>query len=243
MRSSWIVGGLLALSVAASANAASISYFLDQSNDPEGFLPDGQNYLQVTLTDNGADIDVTVDILGPLTGIADANFGIDQFLFNSTNVLTAANIIGEPAGWSVNTDYNPAPPNLMANGFGRFEIRLMGTGMTRQSPTLAFTIQMAGDTLSDYVVLSTNSVEGDTYFGAHVAGFTDQDPADPLDPIDIGNPGIGECYDTDGQGNYTPGCNILISAWFGGTTVVPEPATAALFGLGLLGLAAVGRRR
>lgn len=244
-RVSWLLQGLLAVSlfIAGSANAASISYFLNQSNDPEGWLPDGtQNYLSVTLSDNGADIDVVVQLLGPLTSIADTNFGIDQFLFNSTNVLSAANIVGEPGSWSVAVDFPAGPPNpLNGDGFGSFNVRLSGTSTTRQSPTLSFTIQAAGDQLSDYVVLTTNSSEGNTYFAAHVAGFLDQDPAAPLDPVDIGNPGIGQCYDTDGQGNYTAGCNILTSAWFGGTAV-PEPTVAWLLAPAL-GLFAWGRSR
>jgi hypothetical protein len=232
---------VLIVLVAGAANAASTSYFLNQSNDPEVWLPDGTNYLQVTIADGvGGDIDVTVDLLGPLTGIADANFGINAFLFNSTNVLSAANIINAPGDWSLSTDYNPAAPHLNADGFGRFEIRL--SAGTRQAPTLGFTISILGDSIADYAALATNGSQGPTFFGAHVAGFVDQDPAAPLDPIDIGNPGIGQCYDTTGQGDYSPGCNILTSAWFGGTTVVPEPATASLLGLSL-GLLAWLRRR
>jgi hypothetical protein len=227
--------------LAGTANAASITYYLDQTNDPEGWLPDGTNYAQVTIADNGSDIDFTITLLSPLTSIADANFGIDNFLFNSTNVLSAANIIGEPGDWTTNVDYNPAPPNMSADGFGSFEVRLKAG--TRQNPTLSFTISIAGDSIADYAVLSSGSVQGNTFFGLHVAGFLDQDPVAPLDPIDIGDPGIGLCYDTDGQGNYTPGCNILTSGWFGGTSTIPEPGTALLLGAGLLGLAGYRRRR
>jgi hypothetical protein len=235
-----LVGTLL---IGGAAHAASMSYFLNQSNDPEGWLPDGTNYLQVTIADGvGGDIDVTVDLLAPLTSIAGANFGIQAFLFNSTNVLSAANIVGVPAGWGVSTDYNPAAPHLTGDGFGRFEIELADGGMFRQAPTLSFTISIAGDSIADYAVLATNGGQGPTFFGAHVAGFVDQDPLDPLDPIDIGNPGIGQCYDTTGMGDYTPGCNILTSGWFGGTTVVPEPATASLLGLSLCVLAWMRRR-
>jgi MYXO-CTERM domain-containing protein len=217
----------LVLGLAGSAGAASISYFLDQSNDPEGHLADGTNYLKVTLTDDGDDIDVTVELLGPLTSIADANFGIARFMFNSTNVLSAANITGLPGDWSTDFDYDAGPPHLVGGGFGRFEIELAAG--TRQSPTL-------------YVVLSTNSAQGDSYFAAHVAGFTDQDPED----WPIGDPPDGEgLCPVDAEGNYTPECNILTSAWFGGTTqvVVPEPATSWLLAPAALVLLGARRKR
>lgn len=220
-----------ALLIAGPAQAASITYLLNQGNDPEGYLPDGQTYATVKIDNEGTPgyINFTVTLTPTLTSIADANFGIDRFMFNSTNVLTAANVVGLPVGWAPTFDYNPGPPHLTGDGFGRFEI---GLGMLpRQSP-LTFSIDIAGDSIGDYAVLSTNSVEGNTYFALHVAGFLDQDPAAPLDPID----GVGLCID-DGQGNYTAGCNILTSAWFGGTAVVPVPAAVWLLGsaLGVLG--------
>jgi hypothetical protein len=201
----------LGLLVSGSASAASISYFLDQSNA----LPNGTNYLQVTIADGVAgDINVSVALLAPLTSIADANFGIQAFSFNSTNVLGPANILGAPGGWIVSTDYDPQGPHLTADGFGRFQVELADGGQFRQSPILSFSISIAGDSINDYAVLSTNSGRGPTFFGAHVTGFVDQDPGD----------------------------GILTSGWFGGTTVVPEPSTASLLGLSL-GLLAWMRRR
>jgi len=221
--------GLATLLVAGATNALSISYYLDQTNttsttDPDGALPDGTNYLMVTLADNGDDIDVTVEALSPLTDIADANFGIQSFYFNDSTNLLLASEITVPSGW------NASKPGGNADGFGSFGFSVENTGQDRLNP-LNFTISRAGDSIYNYV-------DGDPFFAAHVTDFVDQNSLDPVDPID----GEGECT-VDGEGNYSPGCNILTSAWFGGSTFVPEPSTALLLLGGLSGLAVWGRRR
>jgi len=241
----WMDVRLAGLLLAGTAHAS--SYFLDQTNttastDPNGTLADGTNYLQVTFSDSIAvvgDIDVTVDILGPLTGIADVNFGLQSFHFNSTNTLSAGDIIGLPSGWSASTDFDPNPPHQVADGFGRFEIKLAGTGMNRLTPSLSFSISILGDSVADYAEASVNSNEGPTFFAAAVRGFLDQNPLPPADdPYD----GMGLCYDAGG-GNYTPECNFLTSVWLGGVTVVPEPSSGLLLLAGLTGLAALRRRK
>jgi len=166
--------GLAALLVAGAANALSESYYLDRTNI-DGYLADGPDYLKVTLADDGTDILVTVEILSPLLDIADANFGIQSFVFNSTNTLTEANIdlTGLPGVWAANV---PPPPN-QADGFGRFYVEVADTGMARQAPTLSFRIIFDGDQIGDYALLSTmDASEGHAYFAAHVAGFADQNP-------------------------------------------------------------------
>ena len=207
-RALWL--GLAAPLVAGAANAASISYYLDQTNTT--LLPDGTNYLTITFADSTTapgDIDVTVTLLSPLTSIAGTNFGIQTFSFSSTNALSAANIIGLPSSsWAAEF----APPPQVADGFGQFGVEVADTGSDRQDPTLSFSISSAGDSIYDYAVLSGGDAgQGNSYFAAHVAGFLDQDP----DPEEV-----------------------LTSAWFGGSTIVPEPSTALLVfaGLALLGL-------
>jgi hypothetical protein len=212
--------GIAAVLVAGAANAASISYFLDQSNttsvtDPDGVFPDGDNYLTVTFADSGTvlgDIDVTVAVLDPFTGIKGPNFGIQTFSFNSTNSLSASDITGLPSlSWATNVP----PPPQQADGFGQFMVEVADTGIDRQDP-LSFSISIDGDSIYDYAVLSTGGAgEGHTYFAAHVAGFDDQAPGDV----------------------------VLTSAWFGGSTLVPEPSTALLLLGGLSGLAVWRRRR
>ncbi len=202
--------------------ANSVSYFLDQSN--EAALPDGTNYLTVTIDDMGGTgasgddiITFTVATVGGAFNPG-TNFGIQTFGFNiadSTSLPDSPNASwGLPSGWSANV----APPPNQLDGFGRFDVEVTDGGSSRQDP-LVFTIDVAGDSIASYVDLSGNPgnsqnppAQGNQFFAAHVAGFT-----------------------VDGSS--------VTSAWFGGQTLVPIPAAVWLFGSGMLGLAAVARRK
>ncbi|MCL4780666.1 MAG: VPLPA-CTERM sorting domain-containing protein [Gammaproteobacteria bacterium] len=156
------------LSAVGSANAASASYYLDQSN-VEGTWADGVNYLLVTISDslsNPGDIEFLVTPLATLSSSAGSNFGIQRFGFNTTgagNALTAANII-DPAGWTTGSG------NL--DGFGAFEVREDGTGSNRQNPLFFRITGIAGDTIYDYAVNGAGGAQGTYFFAAHVAGMT-----------------------------------------------------------------------
>jgi len=149
--------------VAMSANAASISYFLDQSDD----LANGTNYVQVTIADGvSGDIDFSVQVLtgafpAPLT-----NFGMQSFYFNYNQSLTldSTNIIDvDPASWDINEDKN------VGGGFGKFDFQAKGTGSNR-TELLTFTISaVSGDTINDYAI--GNADETGEFFAAHVAGY------------------------------------------------------------------------
>lgn len=155
----------LALFGAGFANAASITYYMNQSNT-EGSWPDGVSYLSVTIFDsitNPGDIEFLVTPLAALTVSAGPNFGIQRFGFNSTQTLTAANII-DPVGWTTGSG------NL--DGFGSYEISEDGDGTNRQNP-LSFRITgILGDVLADYAVDGPGGAQGTYYFAAHVAGMT-----------------------------------------------------------------------
>lgn len=214
--------------MAGSAQAATVTYYLDQSNaDP--LLPDGWvNYVSVTITDGvtfGLDTDAVqfdVTILAPLLSIAGTgSFGLDGFGFNSDLTLADSAIVGMPAGWSANA----APPPNTLDGFGMFTVGLNDSG-NPQNPTLTFYVSgVSGDTIANYYFLSTGGqTQGYSHFTAHVRGFVDQDPS---------------FCDVNGDLQEDPEC-ITTSAWFGdgdGFTVVPVPAAVWLFGsaIGLLG--------
>jgi hypothetical protein len=136
----------VAFAAAIPAHAASVSYFLDQSNA----LPDGSNYLQVTLTEADGGVDFRVQTLAPLNDVAGGNFGIQEFGFNFASD-SSWEIEGLPRGWW-------DQENKQMSEFGRYDVRLKGTGSSR-TDDLGFTV--AGTDLSDF----------DTFFAAHVAGF------------------------------------------------------------------------
>jgi hypothetical protein len=161
--------GLLLSSVfGAQVHAASISYYLDQSND----LPNGINYAQVTISDSTTtpgDIDFTVDVIASAFSYSpSSNFGMETFAFNYDTSLTvgAGNIANiNPSTWAISQDQNAG------GGFGKFEFQLSGTGSTR-TETLTFSISgVAGDTLQSYAIGSTLNPSSGEYFSAHIAGF------------------------------------------------------------------------
>lgn len=202
---------IVGFGLSANVQAASVSYFLDQSNA----LPDGSNYLKVTIADGAdGDINFTVEILTALSSLASSNFGIQKFGFNTSIPLSSIdvtnNITGLPTGWTANV----VPPVNQFDGFGQFEISAEATGGFRSDPLTFSIIGVAGDTINDYSVLSTGTAgQGNVYYAAHVAGF---------------------CYGA--------GC-ATTSAYFGGSAAVPVPAAVWLFGSGLLGLIGFSRRK
>ena len=201
-----------------------LGYFLDQSDTDEA-LPDGTNYLRVDIdevegADDETDIRFTVTLLSPLTSMAQSGFGIQKFGFNlapGARPLTEANFSGLPTGWRISE-------NQYLDGFGAFEIRLDGEETTRQQPTLQFFITgIVGDRPSDYVELSTANKappQGNQFFAAYVAGFR----TEPINGVELARGGKGGI--------------VVDSAFFGGKTLVPLPASiwllvSALGGLGL----------
>ena len=202
---------------AGAAQAASVSYYMDQSNLTNSPLMDGTHFLRVTIDDEGnpGDINFTVETLSPLNDLAASNFGIQTFAFNTlvavSDIDESQLITGLPVGW----DTNVIPPNNNEGGFGVFDIAVNGSGNTRVS-TLTFSLTgIEGALIESYLELSeTNNgmepPEGSVFFVAHVADFDDQ----------FGNS----------------------SAFFGGSTPVPLPPTILVLATSLAGLAFFRRR-
>jgi hypothetical protein len=154
----------IALLGAMQANAASVTYQLDQSND----LADGPIYGTVTISDGVAgNIDFSVAIDSGAFPTPLSNFGMQAFYFNYDNSLTvsASNITAViPNSWAIAEDRNAG------GGFGKFEFVATGSGSTRTS-VLTFSISgVAGDTIADYAVgYADDTTE---FFAAHIAGYS-----------------------------------------------------------------------
>lgn len=204
-----LVFAVALLSAVTPARAASVSFFLDQSNS----LPDGTNYLSVMLTENvRGGVDFLVKTLSPLNDVAGHHFGIQKFGFSFFDD-TWGEISNLPDGWGVRS-------NRRMDGFGKFDIRLQGKGKSR-TDELSFTVD--GVTLGDFGSLMS----------AHVAGFE-------------------WCRTDERKYNWCGDRFCTTSAYFAGQmgslpppnpSAVPVPAAAWLFGSGLIGLAAVSRRK
>lgn len=199
-----------------TVNAASVSYYLDQTNLSWSSLNDGTNFLTVTIDDEGVpgDINFTVQVLSPLSSIAGNNFGIQSFSFNTLLdpvPFYESAIIGLPSAWGANV----APPPNNEDGFGQFDVSVTVGGMQRLD-TLTFSVSgVAADTINDYLQLSMSSSgqtppQGSVYFAAHVSGFD------------------------DGNGNT--------SAYFGGLTPIPLPPALVLLLSALGGLTVFGKK-
>jgi hypothetical protein len=149
------------------ASAASISYYLDQSNA----LLDGVNYAQVTISDSTTtmgDIDFTVEVIASAFTVSGSNFGMQNFSFNYDPSLSvdASNIIDtSPLTWSVSEGANAG------GGFGKFGFQLSGNGSSR-TELLSFSITgVTGDTINSYATGSTLNPAAVEFFAAHIAGF------------------------------------------------------------------------
>jgi len=162
-----LLAALLSFFAASQANAASISFYLDQSND----LLDGVNYAEVTISDStsvSGDIDFEVELLALAFTVSGMNFGMQDFLFNVDDMvsLQAENIINlSQSEWKIAQNKNGG------GGFGKYDFKLFGNGRSR-TEMLTFSISgITGDTIYSYATGSSLNPDADEFFSTHIAGF------------------------------------------------------------------------
>ena len=244
-KSQGLFGALLFVGVLSQAQATTIPYYLTYSNNATGHISgdpllvtnnipnDGTTYATVTIDDmvSSGVINFTVALSSYWDDKIDSGFGIQSFGFNlggAATGLMASDITATlPSNWGIGFNENQ-------DGLGNFDVTIgkTGNGQPNRQDPLLFSIDLGGDSISDYVYDSIAGANGSFLFAVHIAGFLDQNPLDPV--VD------GTCGTLDAN---NPDCNLLTSVWVGSNTVVPVPAAVWLFGSGLIGLIGVARRK
>lgn len=236
-----VLGGFLLAGMlgATAANAASVTYWLDDANWKSHLPDDSFYYVSVTIDDEGAsgDINFTVDVNdGGLVTPGTGSYGIDKFAFNiaDSSTLIVDNIdLGPLTGWTPLVN----PDGITRASFGKFDVGLQDTG-NPQDPLQFSIIDVDGDTISSYGAASAGATSGgdlNSWFAVHVRDIVTNNYSLP-----DGN----ECF------SLSTDCQPVTSAWFGGgsdgerpPSNIPVPAAVWLFGSGLLGLVGVARRK
>jgi hypothetical protein len=193
----------------------------DLTGDPNlGLIYGGQTLARVTLTDITGGVSFSVEALIPGTRIS--GFG-----FNFLNDVAPTGFNGLPTNWVADVDVNKQ--GGFGGGFGKFDVDVHDSGQTNWLSPLTFSV--TGGTVTDYIALSYKSGqppnEGNSLFAAHVTNMNTAE--------------WGTCSAAD---NDSGNCVALTgNAGIGTQVVVPVPAAFWLFGSGLLGMAAISRRK
>ena len=186
-------------------SATTVTYILDQSN----VLADDVDYLSVMISDNTeGQLDFRVSTLSALSDQAGNNYGIQSFGLNSLGDLSMFIL---PDGWRAQYNKNMSEA-------GKFDVRLAGTGSSRQDPLM---FSVVGLTLEDVT----------PEFAAHVAGF---------------EYAMGACSNSGGAKPGIQGCGETVNSGFfygGRAKGIPLPPAAILLLSGIFGLAGFARRR
>lgn len=148
--------------LALNAQAASVSYLLNESNS----LPDDA-YATVTIDDLGTSntLQFTVTpnhsvLVPPVSG---GNYGVQQFGFNVNGSIASGTTWSLPSNWSKSTS---GAHNM--SSFGNFEVEVKKGGQGDRQDPLVFSLINSGLTVNSFAEFSSNG----HYFAAHIAGFT-----------------------------------------------------------------------
>jgi hypothetical protein len=256
-RITTFIASLLLTGLSVGVHANTLTFVLDQSNA----LPDGVDYLTVTLSDDvEGQLDFWVDTLSPLSGIAGENFGIQKFSFNLSPDLYS---VGPEEGEG---HHEEAAAPGRSGEHRNDEAHRAEQSLDREHGQGKVSPLDAILSAEDFIL-----PDGwDVRFGKFGAGGGDfdirllgngnnrQDPLHfsilglDLDDVLAGFSAhvagfdyiIGECGGEHGEGDGE-GCRHISSAYFYGDrpVVVPLPASLWLLGSGLLALAGVSRHR
>jgi hypothetical protein len=198
---------------ASSAVAAPLSYTLDLSDR----LGSERAWIEVTIGEgtDGA-IDFSVEPLPDLLARAGERFELRAFAFNSGDVPVGAdNLVGLPTSMRVHG-------STRLDGFGRFDVTLLGNGPDRVQSLKFSIVGIDGDTPASYVLPSSGTgSDAGAPFAARVRGL------------------FGE-VDCTPDRKCTP---HAIPTAFVAASAVPVPAAAWLVAPAVLAAARFARRR
>jgi hypothetical protein len=236
------VGAAFGLSLAIASPSSALTLTLSDMSSEPGTNPVGDLLADITFAVSGCGISnctLTVTLDNRTDENAGVTYDINELGFNATFAVfnspdltyqsaTKNGATDVTAGWSFFEEDAVDDPDTHLDGFGIFDFALQdGVGM---SPSLAGPGDMiafvflapAGISDADFLQLSSQTTGGTNFLKFAAAKFINMDPV-----------GFNTCGGT--------GDKPCDSAY--GATAIPEPATIALAGMGLVWLAYLGRRR